>query len=276
MRQTFVGLHFVETTNFQRSACRRCPGAIIFIVLCQTTNYCLQEFQEILDKQSMASLQKPLRDCMKQLSNVQVEQIGFLSEAVLPAAKVAQCKGNLWEIYTCLCNSHEHKKISLHLMLYLLESADCPVDEISTKVKSSITCVIPRLALRKLLVDVANELNESAEELIGYAAEDLKIYPQKFQTQDAGHRVGLLELFKDALKQCLITDSDLSKLKEWLHKVDAKSILNDIIKGFDPNLPLCLPQHSPTGNYIIHRPLSSIQKSCDAIMHSIGSCATLN
>jgi len=186
---------------------------------------------------------------MKQLSYVQVEQIGFLSEAVLPAAKVAQCKGNLWEIYTCLCNSREHKKYSLNLMLYLLESADCPtLDELSTKVTSSVTHVIPKLALRKLLVDVANELSESAEEFIGYVAEDLKVNPQKFQTQDAGHRVGLLELFKDALKQCLITDSDLSHLKEWLEKVDAKSILNDIIKGFDPNMELSLPQHSPTGN----------------------------
>ena len=197
----------------------------------------------------MASLQKPLRDLKKRISNVQVAQIEFLSEAVLPAAKVAECKGKLWEIYTCLCNSREHKNHSLHLMLYLLESADCPtLDELSTKVTSSVTCVIPKLALRKLLVDVANELNESAEEFIGYVAEDLEINPQKFQTQDAGHREGLLELFKDALKQCLITDRDLSHLKEWLVKVDAKSILNDIIKGFDPNMELSLPQHSPTGN----------------------------
>ena len=202
---------------------------------------------------SQKSLQKPLRDIDKQISNVQVAQIEFLSEAVLPTATVAQCKGNLWEIYTCLCNSREHKRYSLHLMLYLLESADCPaIDELSTKVKSPVTSVIPRLAVRKLLVDVANELNESAEEFIGYAAEDLKINSQKFQTQDAGHRVGLLELFKCALKQCLITDNDLSNLKEWLQKVDAESILTNIIEGFDPNMALCLPQQSP-GNCIIHR-----------------------
>lgn len=202
---------------------------------------------------SQKSLHKPLRDIGKQLSKVQLAQIEFLSEAVLPTVTVAQCKGNLWEIYTCLCNSREHKRYSLHLMLYLLESADCPaIDELSTKVKSPVTSVIPRLAVRKLLVDVANELNESAEEFIGYAAEDLKINSQKFQTQDAGHRVGLLELFKYALKQCLITDNDLSNLKEWLQKVDAESILTNIIEGFDPNMALCLPQQSP-GNCIIHR-----------------------
>ena len=50
------------------------------------------------------------------------------------------------------------------------------------------------------------------------------------------------------LKQCLITVNDLSNLKEWLSKVDAKSILNDIIEGFDPNKALCLPQHSAAGN----------------------------
>ena len=169
---------------------------------------------------SQKSLHKPLRDIGKQLSKVQLAQIEFLSEAVLPTVTVAQCKGNLWEIYTCLCNSREHKRYSLHLMLYLLESADCPaIDELSTKVKSPVTSVIPRLAVRKLLVDVANELNESAEEFIGYAAEDLKINSQKFQTQDAGHRVGLLELFKCALKQCLITDNDLSNLKECLKRL---------------------------------------------------------
>ena len=203
---------------------------------------------------SQKSLQKPLRDISKQLSKVQVAQIEFLSEAVLPTATVAQFKGKLWEIYTCLCNSREHKKNAQHLMLYLLESADCPaIDELSTKVKSPVKCVIPRLAVRKLLVDVANELNESAEDFIGYAAEDLKINSQKFQTQDAGHREGLLELFKCALKQCLITDNNLSNLKEWLDKVDAKSILTDIIEGFDPSMALCLPQQSPTGNCIIHR-----------------------
>ena len=213
---------------------------------------------------SQKSLQKPLRDVSKQLSKVQEAQIEFLSEAVLPTAIVAQCKGNLWEIYKCLCNSREHKKNSLHIMLYLLESADCPaIDELSTKVKSPVTCVIPRLAVRKLLVDVANELNESAEDFIGYAAEDLKINPQKFQTQDAGHREGLLELFKCALKQCLITDDNLLNLKEWLHKVDAEAILIDIIKGFDPSIPLCLPQQSPTGNsintdhYCVHENLCS-------------------
>ena len=202
---------------------------------------------------SQTSLQKPLRDLKKQISKVHLAQIEFLSEAVLATATVAQCKGNLWEIYTCLCNSREHKKYPLHLMLYLLESADCPaVHELSTEVKSSVKCVIPRLAVRKLLVDVANELNESAEDFIGYAAEDLKINPQKFQTQDAGHRVGLLELFKCALRQCLISENKLSNLNGWLHKVDAESILMNIIKGFDPNMPLCLPQQSPTGNCIIH------------------------
>lgn len=146
---------------------------------------------------SQKSLHKPLIDLKKRISKVQVAQIKFLSEAVLSAAQVGDCEGNLWKIYTCLCNSREHKNRSLHLMLYLLESANCPtVDELSTK--SSVTCVIPRLALRKLLVDVTNELNESAEEFIGYAAEDLDINPQKFQTQDAGHREGLLELFKCA------------------------------------------------------------------------------
>ena len=202
---------------------------------------------------SQRSLHKPLTDLKKRISKVQVAQIEFLSEAVLPAAKVAQCKGKLWEIYTCLCNSHEHKNHSLHLMLYLLESADCPVDELSTKVTSSVTCVIPKLALRKLLVDIANELNESAEEFIDYAAEDLEINTQKFQTQDAGHREGLLELFKCALKQCLISDHNLSHLKKWLRKVDAESILNDFIKGFDPKMALSLPQQSPTGNYTIDR-----------------------
>ena len=198
---------------------------------------------------SQRSLHKPLTDLKKQLSKVQVAQIEFLSEAVLPAAKVAECKGKLWEIYTCLCNSREHKNHSLHLMRYILESADCPMlDELSTKVKSSVTCVIPKLALRKLLVDVANELNESAEEFIGYVAEDLEINAQKFQTQDAGHLEGLLELFKCALKQCFITVNDLSKLEEWLCKVNAESILNDIIEGFDPKMALSLPQQSSTGN----------------------------
>ena len=155
-------------------------------------------------------------------------------------------------------------------MLYLLESADCPaIDELSTKVKSPVTCVIPRLAVRKLLVDVANELNESAEDFIGYAAEDLKINPQKFQTQDAGHREGLLELFKCALKQCLITDDNLLNLKEWLHKVDAEAILIDIIKGFDPNIPLCLPQQSPTGNSINTGHYSIHENSCSHVLEIV-------
>jgi len=196
----------------------------------------------------MANVRKLLITINRQIPEVERAQTVFLSEAVLPVAKVASCNGNLSDIYECLRNSSEYKDMALHLMIFLLEIVSCPrFSELLPFIKSCVTTPIPKLALRKLLVDVANNLHGSdAQDFIRFAASDLMLNAQSFFTADANHCIGLLELFKCSLKRRAISTSDVSKLKGWLEDIEDESTL-EIVQEFDISKKLCLPSSLLTG-----------------------------
>lgn len=183
----------------------------------------------------------------KQISDVERAQTVFLCETVLPVAKVASCKGNLSDIYRSLTNSSEYKVMALHLMTFFLESVSCPrYDELLQFIKSRVTARIPKLALRILLMGMANNLGEDAEDFIRLAASELQLNPRSFFTADANHCVGLLELFKCALKQRVISTNDVSKLKDWLMSIENQDEnVWEIFEKYDEIL--YLPSELPGG-----------------------------
>jgi len=193
----------------------------------------------------MANVRKLLITINRQIPEVERAQTVFLSEAVLPVAKVASCNGNLSDIYECLRNSSEYKDMALHLMTFFLESVSCPrYDELLQFIKSRITARIPKLALRILLMGIANNLGEDAEDFIRLAASELQLNPRSFFTADANHCVGLLELFKCALKQRVISTNDVSKLKDWLMSIENNDVW-EIFEKYDETLHL--PSKLPGG-----------------------------
>ena len=183
----------------------------------------------------------------KQIQPVQRAQIVFLSESVLPVAKVARCNGHLLYIYKCLTSSHEWKDKALHLMTFFLRSVDCAGhDELLPLIKAHVRVPTPKLALQKLLVDVANEMDDDdAQEFIDRVAPHLSLNPQNLI---ANHfmGLGLLELFRCALKQCVISTNDVSKLKGWLKEIKAESIL-DIVQEYEMSAKQCLLSLFPAG-----------------------------
>lgn len=188
----------------------------------------------------MADFQKRLITVNRQLEKVERAQIAFLSEAILPVAKVDSCQGNPLKIYECLTNSSECKGKAQQLMNFILERV-CP-----RFLPSSESCVIAlsrELALHKLLLEVAMALRvEHAQDFIRFAAIDLSLTTQKFIAADPNPSVGLLELFKCALERCVISANDVSKLKEWLKDIEAESTLK-IVQEFEKRYSL------PAGTY---------------------------
>ena len=166
----------------------------------------------------------------RQLVKFERAQIVFLSEAILPVAKVESCKGNPLKIYECLTNSSECKGKAQQLMNFILKSV---CSQFVPSSESCVTALSPELTLHKLLLDVAMALRvEHAQDFIYFAAPDLSQNAQNLNAADANPSVGLLELFKCALEQCVISANDVSKLKEWLKEIKAESTLK-VVQEFE-------------------------------------------
>ena len=178
----------------------------------------------------MADFRKRLIIVNRQLEKVERAQMVFLSEAILPVAKVESCQGNPLKIYECLTNSSECKGKAQQLMSFILESVGSPLLPSS---ESCVTALSLELALHKLLLDVAMALRvEHAQDFIYFAAPDLSQNAQNLNAADANPSVGLLELFKCALERCVISANDVSKLKEWLKEIKAESTLK-VVQEFE-------------------------------------------